>query len=828
MKSRFEFDRKTDLGTESRRRSMSAGSRSLAATILMMGALILFAIGSWFLDADTAASQEETTPSRSMGELHATVVSSSIPGAGAICQIGTFHPGGPFHDKAAFALRTQPGVILDPTRLFVASSSNFGSPLVRPQEAPGAILSIDVSTGVVNVPPDFALSGGQASALGGAVQLYAAQSAAFLNSVNNPGAVTSGLPSVSLPLGISLNNGFGRPWIANAPGGSGADGTVTVDDPSGAPLAAAPDLVAGGVFSGTETNRSAASTQGITSGAVATALLGKSPDGSGRAVFAAALADGSVVQIHVAKGVDGLAPAGTFAPIGGITPQGAESADPGVVTRVGMLFNWVPTRNLFVTDPLNNRIVVLDLTDNGTLFAATARYLSTPFFDEPIDLAPATREVAAHNFASNTTLAGGSDMYVLNRGNNSIVRMSLNGDVRAVRQIEADLPGFRVNGVAVSSDGQTLWVTATAPHRQGVVLQLPAFGASPITSSLVAEARAGGATDVTAIGTDMFAHNFTPAQGLGPLFNGQSCDSCHSSPAPGGMGTGIGQNELRLGRINHEGKFMLLDGGAPARVHSIAELGIPCGLPTGVPPSANITSLRNAMTLRGNGLLDAIAERDILANQAAEPALTRGKPNLLADGRIGRFGWKADVATLDEFMGVAFRDEMGVTNPFAPRDVVEGCGGFSPNPEIDALPLQAVASFINTLDPPVPSAACLSSSGAAVFTAIGCANCHTPALNRPGAAAAGNKVQAYSDLLLHDMGPGLADGFQQGSALGSEFRTMPLWRVSERSKFLHDGRAVTLPDAVSAHGGQAAASRDAFLTLDPVNLQALLDFLGCI
>jgi CxxC motif-containing protein (DUF1111 family) len=89
-------------------------------------------------------------------------------------------------------------------------------------------------------------------------------------------------------------------------------------------------------------------------------------------------------------------------------------------------------------------------------------------------------------------------------------------------------------------------------------------------------------------------------------------------------------------------------------------------------------------------------------------------------------------------------------------------------------------------------------------------------------------VQLYSDLLVHDMGPGLADQIRQGSALGNEWRTPPLWRVSERGKFLHDGRAPALADAILAHGGQGQAARDAFVALDSASKQTLLAFLGCI
>jgi Di-haem oxidoreductase, putative peroxidase len=774
--------------------------------------------------ASTLASDEgsEKHPVR----VHADVIATGIPGAGAITQIGTFHKGGPFADNPVFAVSTQPGGILDRTRLFVASTSNFGAPLARPAEAPGSILSLDISSGVVAVPPTFAAAGGQATAVGGKVILYAAQSPAFVNGLNNPAAATRDLPTVSLPLGISLNNGFGRPWFANAPAGDTGYGTITVIDPSGIPLAGAPSAAAGGVFAGNLTNRNAATTHGLTAPALATALVTKSPDQSGRAVFLAALADGSIEQVHVQRGVDGLAPNASFTPLSGIGTQAAESADPQVVTRVGMLFNWVPTFIAYVTDPLADRILALDLTDDGVLFqVARRRYIRSPRLDKPIDIAAAVPEVGARDFASNTTLGGGSDFYVLNRGNNTIVRMTQEGDVVAVREIDCDVPGFRVNGLTVSEDARKIWVTATAPGQQGVVLQIQTFGAGATTSSLIDQAISAGANGAAAQGAHIFANSLLPEQGLGPLFNARSCTSCHVN---GGMGSSAGTFVTRVARIQN-GRFDPLSshGGPIARQHSIAELGNPCGMPTGIPPQANATSIRSAMTLRGTSLIDTILTSDILVVQAAEPLDVRGRLNILADGRPGKFGWKAQTASLVEFMGEAFRDEIGLTNPLASRDLVQGCGASIDRPEADAAPLTSLVAFLDTIDPPVPIAMCLASAGATLFRSVGCANCHTSSI--PAVPTTGRiQVRLFSDLLLHDMGPNLADGFEQGSARGNEFRTMPLWRVSDRTHFLHDGRALTILDAILSHGGQAAGALSAFQSLSPADKQSILDFLGCI
>jgi len=229
------------------------------------------------------------------------------------------------------------------------------------------------------------------------------------------------------------------------------------------------------------------------------------------------------------------------------------------------------------------------------------------------------------------------------------------------------------------------------------------------------------------------------------------------------------------------------------------------------------------MTLRGTALIDFVQTPDILAAQAAEPVDVRGKVNVLPDGRPGKFGWKAQFATLIEFMGDAFTHEMGMTNPLVPNDEVSGCGANLLKPEIDALPLQTVDTFMASLDPAVPDASCTSSAGATTFAAVGCASCHTPSLPGPG-----RTINLYSDLLVHDMGAGLADQFVAGSASGSEWRTTPLWRASERVRFLHDGRATSVADAIAAHGGQAAPAAAAYAALDSASQQALLAFLGCI
>ena len=219
----------------------------------------------------------------------ATVLASGIPGAGAVMQVQPFLPGSPIHDNPALNPGIAPGGILESKRVLVTSTSNFGAPLGRADQYPGSVLSLDLSGDPVAVPPDFAATGGQASAAGGAVRVFAANNAAFSNSLTAPLAVTADQLSASLPLGISINNGNGRPWLANAPYGKDGDGTITVLDPNGAPLANAPNPSFGGIFKGSITNHPNGAAHALTRAAIATAIFTRSVDNTGRAVFAFAV-----------------------------------------------------------------------------------------------------------------------------------------------------------------------------------------------------------------------------------------------------------------------------------------------------------------------------------------------------------------------------------------------------------------------------------------------------------------------------------------------------------------------------------------------------------
>lgn len=337
-------------------------------------------------------------------------------------------------------------------------------------------------------------------------------------------------------------------------------------------------------------------------------------------------------------------------------------------------------------------------------------------------------------------------------------------------------------------------------------------------------------------GAQLFVATFTPEQGLGPLYNAQSCAACHNSPTVGGMGRDVTGVAVRVARVNDDGVDLLVGRGGPfARAHSVAELGRPCSIEPGAPPEANLVSLRNAPALYGLGLIDAIPDETILAGAVARENGIQGRAQWVqgADGgwRVGRFGWKADTATLDQFVADAMRNELGITNPLAPRDWVAApsvggprCAGDVDGLDDDGRVAAALTAFVASLSPPAPpSRSDATEHGRAVFGDIGCAVCHTPSV-----AAGGRELWLYSDLLLHDLGPDLDDSLPQGLARGRDWRTTPLWGLGNRTRFLHDARARTSDAAIRTHGGEATAASARFRGLTATDREALLDFLASL
>jgi hypothetical protein len=437
---------------------------------------------------------------QAVSNIDARVVAINIPGASAIAQVGAFlnstdNPGAcSYPIPTLFPSYIQPGAVLDPNRIVVGSRSNFGAPLAAGAGQEGAFLSIDPGTStVLKVPASFASSGTQASALAGHVIMFSANSPVWLNSANNPNATTAKYTGVGNPLGLSNKIAFGRIWPANSPFGESGIGTSSILDPTGLPLHGAPNPKIGGVYAGDLTNRDVVTNPqqpqviagALNAGAVGTALLGPSPDGTCKAVFAVVTADGAIVQEHTLKGLDGLAPAGTVRPLAG---HRWDSPYDDVEPRFGVVMNpytQAPVvRQLFVSEPFHDAIAVVSLVVFGTApnqvfgLGGVSR-IRSPWLKRPVDLAAVRRDIDNVEWASNSTLDQGSDFYVANRGDNTIVRMRQDGSAVAVRRVHVDrepLDDARLNGIATSPDGATIYVTFTGPGpRQGGVLALPGF-----------------------------------------------------------------------------------------------------------------------------------------------------------------------------------------------------------------------------------------------------------------------------------------------------------------------------------------------------------------
>jgi len=347
------------------------------------------------------------------------------------------------------------------------------------------------------------------------------------------------------------------------------------------------------------------------------------------------------------------------------------------------------------------------------------------------------------------------------------------------------------------------------------------------------------------IGRVVFQTEFTPETGLGPLFNATSCASCHEQPVVGGGGSndGEGGEDIEI----HATTFQY----GTAQCDDLAAVGGPVIqkqltpafseymhlTSEPIPATATDSGHRTTPDLFGFGLLDAVPEAEILA--LADP-LDRngdgisGRPNRTADGRLGRFGRKAQVATLREFNTDAFVMEMGVTNPGNQTEQTIGGEPLPPGidplpePEIGAVQLAAADAFVRFLAPPPRGPLSFAAArGALLFRSVGCASCHVPALvtgANPNPALRFRVVRAFTDLLLHDMGPDLAD-ICLGQALPSEFRTEPLMGLRFASTFLHDGRASTIRQAIELHGGEALGARNRFLQLTELEKYALVKFL---
>jgi CxxC motif-containing protein (DUF1111 family) len=369
-------------------------------------------------------------------------------------------------------------------------------------------------------------------------------------------------------------------------------------------------------------------------------------------------------------------------------------------------------------------------------------------------------------------------------------------------------------------------------------------------------------------------------KGLGPTFNALSCAQCHSQPAIGGsspevnpqIGAAIAQGAankipafinahgpVRVARFPY-GADMLQADGSVHNLFNIAGRKDAPGCKLAQPDFQKAAESGNLIfriptPTFGGGLIESIPDSALLANMSSNAAAKRslgigGRPNLSPnDATITRFGWKAQNKSLEMAAAEADNLEIGVTNELFPNELdgTPGCqfnstpedsSTFNANGTVLPSDVVRVANFMRLLDQPRPAPTTPSTvHGEQVFAQIGCALCHTPSFTTGQSSVAGlSNVPAnlFSDLLLHHMGPKLADHVVQGVAQGDEFRTAPLWGLGQRIFFLHDGRTNDLMQAIENHASagdkryadsEANGVIDSFRKLTEQDKQDLLNFL---
>ena len=335
---------------------------------------------------------------------------------------------------------------------------------------------------------------------------------------------------------------------------------------------------------------------------------------------------------------------------------------------------------------------------------------------------------------------------------------------------------------------------------------------------------------------------FTGATGLGPLFVATSCGSCHAGDGKGHPSTTL----TRFGQNDDTGNQFLHRGG-PQLQHR----ALPGFAPEQIPTGASFAKMLPPANT-GLGFLELVPDADLLA--MADPDDSNGDgisgvPNwniiphytlartgaIEQNGRyITRFGKKAATYDLLQQTAVAYNQDIGITSLYQPFDTYSGA---ELTPEISNQVIQDVVFYLRTLKAPIPrdSGTPTVRAGKVLFEQVGCAKCHVPTLHTGPSAIeplAFREFHPYTDLLLHDMGTGLDDGYTEGSAATFEWRTPALWGLglskdSQGGQYylLHDGRAPSIEAAILLHGGEGNASRADFHTLDAAQKAELVTFL---
>lgn len=353
-------------------------------------------------------------------------------------------------------------------------------------------------------------------------------------------------------------------------------------------------------------------------------------------------------------------------------------------------------------------------------------------------------------------------------------------------------------------------------------------------------------------GDDAFSEVFNVQTGLGPIFNNTACVNCH--PADGRAHPAT--NLIRFGREDGGGFDYMLELGGP----QLQDRAIPGYPAETLPAGVTGVSARGGPIVTGLGLIEAIPDETILANEDPNDAdgdgisgranfveapdyLQIGPEKISRGGKyLGRFGRKATAISLFQQTVTAYKNDIGITTESDPEEIFNPLvggrvGDNVPDPELSTETVNNVVFYLQTLRPPPrrnendP----VVIQGEQIFGQIGCASCHIPEMQSgpsPIDALAFKPVRLYSDLLLHDMGPALADNFPEGEATGTEWRTTPLWGLGIVENvlggtpfYLHDGRTSDLIEVIDLHLGEAQASRDRFFALPQSERDALIAFL---
>ena len=347
--------------------------------------------------------------------------------------------------------------------------------------------------------------------------------------------------------------------------------------------------------------------------------------------------------------------------------------------------------------------------------------------------------------------------------------------------------------------------------------------------------------------------------GLGPVYNGRACAECHQNPVSGGASQ---FTELRVGHRDGNGNFVnptvpINDGAASIAGRSIVnDRAVVPQAQEHIPVSENIRALRAALNTLGDGFVEAIDDKTLLAIAAGQPEISEGRihgeaievPMFEAPGqsRIGRFGWKDQHGSLLSFVADAYLNEMGVTNRLRPKDTTP-IGKVTKDPEDvpDSLGLADIDHFTQfirgTKTPPRDATLAATESslaGERLFHSTGCSTCHVSSITTARAGtvidggefvvpeALGNKIiHPYSDFLLHDIetGDGIVQSGPQDTA--NKLRTAPLWGLRMRPRFMHDLRSLTLENAIERHKGEAEHVTREFRELTEIQRQQLISFL---